>query len=193
MRALGTLLVLALAVAFAGVPANAEYYANEKKPKDRNVPVYLAFAQEFTPLAKKFGCEFAWANATDPSSVQLEFVPPGQDVRAWTRLFTVNTVALPPKESDRLAVVQRLQGIMMDTYRQRARVVNTSKGTDASGAPTLYVEYDIGDGAATEHNAAAVIKLRADLAGIVQIQTRGKALAREDANKIKALANIKQD
>ena len=188
VRKLRSLFLLVLMTGIASLPASAEFYAGDKNSKDPNRAVYLAFVLEFEPIAKMFGCRFAWGNANDRSSVQLEFVPQGDDVRAWTRLLTITTVALPPREAENLTVVKRVQAIMMNNYTQRGRVIETKSGTDAKGVPTLFVEYEIGDGAAKEHNAAAIMKLRADLAGIVQIQSRGKPLARVDAAKMKALA-----
>lgn len=185
-------LTFAVLASLAALPAGAEFYAGEKSPKDPHVGVYLAFALEFKPIAEMFGCKFAWANANDGSSVQLEFVPAGDDVRKWTRLVTITTVALPPKEADRAAIVKRLQSIMTDNYKQHGKILATAEGVDA-GSPTLFVEYEIGQGAAKEHNAAAVMKLRADLAGIVQVQSRGKPLAPEDIAKMRSFAKIKQN
>ena len=189
-------LILMLLVGLAVLPASAEYYLGEKNPKDPNRAVYLAFALEFDRVAKMFGVEFAWADAQGQSSVQLEFVPRGDDVRTWTRMVTINTLGLPPNEEDSHAIVKDLQANMLARYREKGRVLDTKEGTDPSGAPTLFVEYEIGEGATKEHAASAIMKLRAgpaalrdgNLAGIVQIQSRGKPLAREDVEKMKAVA-----
>jgi hypothetical protein len=114
-------------------------------------------------------------------------------VRKWTRLMTITTVALPPKEADRAAIVKRVQAIMLSNYSQKGVVLETKEGVDAKGSPTIFVEYEIGQGAAKEHNAAAILKLRADLAGIVQIQSRGKPLAREDAARMQSFAIPKKN
>lgn len=196
MRTIRTLIPLVLAAGLAVLPASAEYYVTEKNAKDPNRAVYWAFALEFEPIAKMFGVEFAWADAQSTSSIQLEFVPRGDDVRSWTRMLTINTLALPPKEAESLEVVKDLQTNILARYREKTNVLDMKEGTDPSGAPTLFVEYEIGDGAAREHNAAAIMKLRAgqaskrdgNLAGIVQIQSRGKPLAREDVEKMKAFA-----
>jgi hypothetical protein len=114
-------------------------------------------------------------------------------------MLTINTMSLPPKEADSLAVLKDLHAGMLDRYRKNTNVLATMNGTDITGAPTLYVEYEIGEGAAKEHNAAAIRKLRfgqaslryGNLAGIVQIQSRGKPLAREDIEKMQTFARIK--
>jgi hypothetical protein len=192
-------LSLAFLIGLAVVPAEAEYYANQRNSKDPNLGVYLAFSLEFKALAKVFGVEFAWADAQGPSSIQLEFVPRGDDVRTWTRLLTINTLGLPPKDADSLPVVKDLQAGMLARYREKTRVLDTKSGNDPNGVPTLFVEYEIGEGPAKEHSAAAIMKLRdaqarmryGDLAGIVQIQSRGKPLAREDVEKLQAFAHVK--
>jgi hypothetical protein len=190
-RALSLLMLVLFTAAF---PARAEFYAKDKDATDPNRPAIEKLAKEFTPTAASFGCgEFAWGQMNDINTTSMEFVPPGDDVRTWTRLVTVTTLALPPKEADRAAIVKRLQGIMLSNYSQQGTVRDTREGTDPKGSPTLFVEYEIGHGMAKEHNASAVMKLRADLAGIVQIQSRGKPLAREDVAKMQTFARIKQN
>ncbi len=192
-RTIAKLVVLVLLAGLAALPASAEFYVGDKTSSDPNRPYIEGLAKEFASIAASFGCALAWGQMNNESSATMEFVPAGHDVRKWARLVTITTLALPAKEPERPAVLKRLQAIMLSTYSQNGTIVETKEGTDAKGSKTLFVEYDLGAGAATEHNAAAIIKLRSDLAGIVQIQSRGKPLAREDAAKIMSLANIKQN
>ena len=182
------ILAAAALLGIASMPASAEFYADDKNATDPARPQIEALAKEFAAYPAAFDCELAWGQMTDPGSVSMEFVPKGHDVRKWTRLVTIQTLGLPAKDADRKAMVKRLQGLMLASYSQQGNVIDTKEGIDANGAPTLFIEYEVGKGAAKEHNAAAIMKLRADLAGIVQIQSRGKPLAREDAAKMKALA-----
>lgn len=186
-------LAASLMTGIAALPAHAEYYANEKSPKDPNRPLYLSLAAELKSIPDQFGCEFAWADMLDPSTLQLEFAPRGHDVRKWTRLVTITTVLMSKEPAQQRDLVKRLQSIMMDNFKQHGRIIETKSGTDAKGLPTLYVEYETGTGAAKEHNAAAIMRLRDDFAGIVQIQSRGKPLAREDATKMQSLAIPKKN
>jgi hypothetical protein len=186
-------LAAALMASLAAAPAHAEYYASDKNSKDPNRELYLSLAAELKAIPDMFGCEFAWGNMNDPSSVQLEFAPRGHDVRKWTRLVTITTVLMSKESAQQHDLVQRLQSIMMDNFKQHGRVIETKSGTDAKGLPTLYVEYETGTGAAKEHNAAAIMRLRDEFAGIVQIQSRGKPLAREDATKMQSLALPKKN
>jgi hypothetical protein len=188
-RALLTISTFALAAlsAFAALPASADFYANEKTSTDPNRPAVEALVKEFASIPAAFGCdEFAWGKMGGPSDVTMEFVPAGDDVRKWTKLVTIQTIALPADEAAQVAEMKKLVAIGDTHFRQNARVsesVERGKGT-----PARFMEYEIGKGAATEHNAVGILRLRSGLAGIVQVQSRGKPLAREDAAKMKALA-----
>jgi hypothetical protein len=81
---------------------------------------------------------------------------------------------------------------MLSNYAQHGNVLDTQEGKDAKGVTTIFVEYEIGEGKAKEHNAAAIVKLRPDLAGVVQIQSRGKPLTPEDLAKMQSFAQIKK-
>jgi hypothetical protein len=183
-----------LMIVAAALPARAEFYAKDKTSTDPNRPAIEALAKEFAATPASFGCpEFAWGQKNDESTTTMEFVPAGDDVKKWTRMTTVTTLALPPKEADRAAIVKRLQAIMLSNYSQHGNVLDTQEGKDAKGSPTVFVEYEIGQGKAKEHNAAAIVKLRPDLAGIVQIQSRGKRLTPEDVAKMQTFAQIKKN
>lgn len=190
------ILTIALTMLFAAVvaPASAEFYAADKNSKDPNRPAIEALAKEFAAIPNSFGCtEFAWGHK-DPASTSMEFVPPGHDVRTWTRLVTITALDLPADEAGRAQTLNRLQTIMLNTFAQRGIIMDKKTGADRNGQPTLFVEYETGQGPAREHNAAAVLKLRPDLAAVVQIQSRGnKPLPREDAAKMQALAIPKKN
>src|SRR5690349_11045717 len=82
-----------LGVGAATIAARAEVYADDPNPQDPNRPLILAVAADLEPIAKSFGCAFAWGQASN-GTVTLEFVPKGDDVRKWTRLVTVTVVGL---------------------------------------------------------------------------------------------------
>lgn len=190
------ILTIALTMLFAAIvaPASAEFYAADKNSKDPNRPAIEALAKEFAAIPNSFGCtQFAWGHK-DPASTSMEFVPPGHDVRTWTRLVTITALDLPADEAGRAQTLNRLQTIMLNTFAQRGIIMDKKTGADRNGQPTLFVEYETGQGPAREHNAAAVLKLRPDLAAVVQIQSRGnKPLPREDAAKMQALAIPKKN
>jgi hypothetical protein len=189
-----TIALFVLMIVAAALPAHAEFYAKDKTSTDPDRPTIEALAKEFAATPASFGCpEFAWGQKNDESTTTMEFVPAGADVKTWTRMMTITTLALPPKEADRTAIVKRLQGIMLANYSQRGNVLDTHEGKDAKGVTTIFVEYEIGEGKAKEHNAAAILKLRGDLAGIVQIQSRGKRLTPEDVAKMQTFAQIKKN
>jgi hypothetical protein len=192
-QALSTLL-LAFATAGWGIaPANADFYANDAKSTDPNRAAIEALAKDLAPIAAAFGCEFAWGDMHDPTNATLEFVPAGDDVRKWTRLVTITTVGMPPQQAAQSALIKDLHNMMEGRIIQRGRLLDKALGSDGGGLPSSFMEYEIGQGADKEHNAVAVMKVRADLAGIVQIQARGKPLAREDADKMRNLAIPKQN
>lgn len=175
------------ALVLFAAPVHAEFYANDKAARDPNRAFIETLAKDLQSIPASFGCELAWGHM-DENSVQIEFVPKGDDVRKWTRLVTMTLVSLPPQPAGKVETTKRLQAIMTDNFNQRGRVIESKSGADKNGTPTLYVEYKIGTGAAEEHNAAIVMMLRPDWAGVVQIQAREKPLAREDAARMKALA-----
>lgn len=188
MRGILTFALVMLLAAFAA-PASAEFYAKDKSSNDPNRPAIEALAKEFAAIPNSFGCnEFAWGHK-DPASTTMEFVPPGHEVRTWTRLVTITALELPADERGRVEMLNRLQTIMLNSFAKSGIIMDKKSGADSNGAPTLFVEYETGQGPAREHNAAVVMKLRPDLAAIVQIQSRGnKPLPREDAVKMQALA-----
>jgi hypothetical protein len=185
------LVALGLAVAFAlsSLPAQADFYANDPNAKDPNRPAVEAMAKEFAPVSTAFGVpEFAWGKMDDPASAVLEFVPTGDDVRKWTRLMTITTIGLPDKPAAQLVEMKKLQGVARSHFGGRSKVLNSAEGADPNGAATLFLEYEVGKGAALEHNALGVVRLRPNLAGIVQIQARGKRLSGDDVAQMKAYA-----
>lgn len=193
MRGIINLAIVMLLAALA-LPASAEFYAADKNSKDPNRPAIEKLAKEFAAIPNSFGCtEFAWGHK-DPASTTMEFVPAGHDVRTWTRLVTITALDLPPDAAGRTETLKRLQVIMENMFTQRGIIMNKKTGTDKNGQPTLFIEYELGQGPAREHNAAAIMNLRPDLAAVIQIQSRGnKPLPREDANKIQALAIPKKN
>ena len=189
-----TVCLLALAIMAAGwgiAPASADFYANDTKSKDPNRATIEALAKDLAPIAASFGCEFAWGDMHDPTNGTLEFVPAGDDVRKWTRLVTITVVGMPPRQAAQSALIKDLHNMMEGRIVQRGRLLDKALGSDGKGLPSSFMEYEIGQGADKEHAAVAVMKVRADLAGILQIQARGKPLAREDADKMRTLAIAK--
>jgi len=192
MRALRTLLLVLMA-GLAPPLAQAEVYASDKSSKDPNRAAIEALAKDLAPLAATFGCEFAWGDMQAADSATLEFVPAGDDVRKWTRLVTITVIGIPAQQPAQAKLIKQIHDMMEQRVAQRGKLLNKVLGNDGNGLPSSFMEYEIGTGAAKEHNAMAVMKVRADLAGIVQIQARGNALAREDAEKMQALAIPKKN
>jgi hypothetical protein len=190
-RSVGIVFALA-ALLFAGFAmtsrATAEVYADDPNSQDPNRALILALAKDLAPIADAFGCKFAWGQISDASSATLEFVPKGDDVRKWTRLVTITTLGMPPQEPAQAQLMARLQNITLANFTQRGRVLQSKTGDNPKGMPALYFEYELGDGAAKEHGAVGVYKTRPKMGAIVQIQSRGKPLARDDAAKMRALA-----
>ncbi len=183
--------VAMLCAGMAATAARAEVYADDPNSQDPNKPLILAVAADLDPIAKSFGCAFAWGQAAN-GTVTLEFVPKGDDVRKWTRLVTVTVVGLSPDTKAQAQLLARLQSITLENFSSRGHISQQKTGENPRGMPALYFEYDLGSGAAKEFGAVGVFRGRSegtkhDLAMIVQIQSH-KPLAREDADKMRALA-----
>jgi hypothetical protein len=181
---LSVIAALLIASATAAWP---EVYVNDPNSRDPNRAAIVATGNDLAPIAKEFGCEFAWGQLNDASSASLEYVPKGDDVRTWTRLVTITTVNLPADVQAQAQLMKRLHTIALSGFSGRGSVRAQKTGENPKGLPALYFEYEIGEGAQKEFGAVGVYKVRPDIAAIVQIQSH-KALAREDATKMSALA-----
>ena len=169
------------------IGARAEVYADDPKSQDPNKAQIMAMAADLAPIAKTFGCEFAWGQVIGPHSITLEFVPKGKDVRKWDQLVTFTTFELPPKEEGQRALIERIRTLTINNFSERGTVTNKRLGIDSSKMPTAYFEYELGEGLAKEYGVAGIYKARPTLAIIVQYQMR-KALAQTDTAKMSSLA-----
>lgn len=179
--------VAVIAVSASGVatPVRADVYANDPTPRDPNSAAIVAMAKEFSSLPAMFGCaEFAWGKMSNPTNVTLEFVPPGDDVRKWTRLFTITSVGLPKPEAEQAADMKKLQDFALRQFSTSARTLASKLGKDAKGAPVTFIEYEIGSGDTKEHAALGVVRLRDGLGALVQVQSRGARLSKDDIEKM---------
>jgi len=183
-------IALIAAMLFAGLTtgqAFAEVYADETRSTDPNKAQIMAMAKDLALIPRIFGCEFAWGQVIGPHSITLEFVPKTDDVRKWTRLFTITTFELPPKQDAQRALITRLQTLTLANFSNRGTVTNKKQGEDRAKMPTVTFEYELGEGAAKEYGVAGIYKARPNLALIVQYQLR-TPLAKTDAAKMNDLA-----
>lgn len=144
---------------------------------------------DLQPIAARFGCtDFAWANFVDGGKVAaLEFVPQGHKVEKWTRMVSMAVYALPGKPDEDKKALTALSQTLLAGYAKNGKIIRKQAVANAKGEPGLFLEYTIGDGAEKEHNAGVFFRLTKSTASFIQIQSRGKALAAEDAEKIKSL------
>ena len=184
---------VALTAALTGfavtVPASAEIYANDPTPTDPNRAAIEALAKDVVALPAMFGCpEFAWGQmSAPPQGAALEFVPTGDDVKKWKRLFTVTTFGLNGTDAEQAAQLKELRASVLATFVRKSNIINSKLGT-SNGAPVAFIEYELGNGADKEHAALGIVRLHDGLAGIVQIQSRGAPLPKADASKMEQYA-----
>lgn len=184
--AIGLIAVMLLARLSTG-SALAEVYADETTSTDPNKPQIMAMAKDLVLIPRIFGCAFAWGQVIGPHSMTLEFVPKSHDVRKWSKLFTITTFELPPKEDAQRALIARLQTLTVANFSERGTVTKKQLGEDRAKMPTVYFEYELGQGAAKEYGVAGIYKARPNLALIVQFQMR-TPLAKTDTAKMSDLA-----
>ncbi|MBI1210186.1 MAG: hypothetical protein GC190_01880 [Alphaproteobacteria bacterium] len=190
LRRISAALVIALAAMLSfglTTGVRAEVYADDPSSQDPSRAQIMAMAADLAPIAKTFGCEFAWGQVIGPHSLTLEFVPKGKDVRKWEQLVTFTTFELPPEEEGQRALIERIRSLTINNFSERGTVTNKRLGADRSKMPTAYFEYELGEGAAKEFGVAGIYKARPTLALIVQYQMR-KPLAQTDTAKMSALA-----
>ncbi len=109
MRRCSTTFVILVLLAF---PAHADPEIPPGQDGGPNKPRLIEYGNFFLPIAKTFGCnEFRWAAyGKENRSMNLEYVPAGDDLNKWTRLMTVTTYVLPESADAQRDAMMKIQG-----------------------------------------------------------------------------------
>lgn len=159
----------------------------------KGVAVLEKLGTFFKPVADQFGCtDFAWGNvANEGKLASLEFVPPGVKVAEWKRMVTVTVYSLTGDAVQNKVEMQGIVNALTKQFETNGKVISKSLYTNNADEAGAFFEYEVGLGAAKEHNAGIFMRVTPTLAAFMQIQARGGALSADDSLKIHKMANPK--
>jgi hypothetical protein len=191
-RALGFVLASLCLVSVSAVADDAPDIPADQNNADQKAAVQR-LGEAFLPLATTFNCsKFAWGSfLNNGATVQIEYVPAGDNVERWTRLMTINIFPLPKDQSAQIDTMGKIQGGLLGVYKDKGKIIDQTLFKTDEGYPRLFVEYEIGDGLQKEHSAGAFLKLMPTAAQFVQIQARGKPFDPIDAANMKLFVQNK--
>jgi hypothetical protein len=148
------------------------------------------FAKFYLPVARTFNCKkFAWGSfVRNHELITLEYVPQGDDVNSWTRLMSITLYPLPKDTSSQIEIMNKIQGSLLGIH---GKILSEEFYRSNKGYPSLFVEYEIGDGIQKEHKAGAFSTVATNTASFIQIQSRGKPFDPTDVANMKLFAQFK--
>lgn len=182
------LLVLIASLALSALAAAApEIPQGQDGGADR--PMLIQFGNFFLPVSTTFGCnDFRSAFfGPDKKFMAFEYIPDGTDIRSWTRLMTITVYPLPRDSAAQQNAMKKLQGALLASYTN-GRILNQVGYTNSNGEPSLFLEYEIGEGLQKEHNVGTFLRSGVSTAAFIQIQSRGMPFDEKDAAHIKLFA-----
>lgn len=173
-------LVMAFALLLAAMPAQA-FETRTQDPAQRTL--LQVMGQAFTPAASTLGCPvLVAANYSDPEnrSAMLEYLPQGQTLDNWTRMFSVSVYTLDDDAARQKITMMALSGALLKAFEQHGKVLQNQHYANAAGEPGMFIEFEMGQGAQKEHNAGVFMRTSKQAAAFFQVQSRGKPLSKED-------------
>ena len=139
--------------------------------------------QAFAPAAMRLGAPvFAAADYSDPEhrSALLEYLPEGQPLKGWTRMVSVAVYNLEEDPEQQQSTMMAVAGGLYKAFVTHGRVLQVQHYMNNKSEPGMFIEFEIGEGAATEHNAAVFMRTSKRAAAFIQLQSRGKRLTADD-------------
>ncbi len=144
----------------------------------------------YQAVADKFGCTvFAGGGlAPDGNVMSLEFIPAGDKVESWTRLFSVTVFALPTEAKASADAMTQLMNGLLSNAKEKGKVINSTFFRNVQGESGAFLEYEIGEGLLKEHNVGIFMRTSDKTAAFMQVQVRGnRAFDPKDAAGILGL------
>jgi len=159
-------------------------FAFETKTEDPAQRTLLqVMGQAFLPAATRLGAPvFVAADYSDPQhrSALLEYVPEGQQRKGWTRMVSVAVYNLEEGPEQQKMTMMAVAGGLYKAFVTHGKVLQVQHYTNDKSEPGMFIEFEIGEGAAREHNAAVFMRTSKQAAAFVQLQSRGNRLTAED-------------
>lgn len=177
-RFLCILLVTALVVAAKPVLA---FETTTEDPAQRTL--LQVMGQAFLPAATRLGAPvFVAANYSDPQhrSALLEYVPEGQQRKGWTRMVSVAVYNLEEDPEQQKMTMMAVAGGLYKAFVTHGKVLQVQHYMNDKSEPGMFIEFEIGEGAAKEHNAAVFMRTSKRAAAFVQLQSRVNRLTADD-------------
>jgi hypothetical protein len=152
-------------------------------------PMLTQFGNHFLPISTAFGCnDFRSAFfGQDKKFMVFEYVPDGTDIHSWTRLMTVTVYPLPRESAEQQDAMKKLEGALLASST-KGRILNQVGYSDSNGDPSLFLEYEVGEGLQKEHNVGTFLRSGVSSAAFIQIQSRGRPFDEKDAAHMKLFA-----
>lgn len=139
--------------------------------------------QAFTPAATRLGAPvFAAADYSDPEhrSALLEYLPEGQQLKGWTRMVSIAVYNLEEDPKQQQSTMMAVAGGLYKAFVTHGKVLQVQHYMNDKAEPGMFIEFEIGEGAAKEHNAAVFMRTSKRAAAFIQLQSRGKRLTADD-------------
>lgn len=165
-------------------------FAFETPVKDAKIRAGIEkMGAAFQPVGDKFGCpQFVWADMMGKGqSIALIYAPAGAKDPTHADEVTIVVHQLPKDKKEAGKVMADVASNLLSVYKKNAQVIKSESYTSDAGEPGFFIEYKIGKGAKAEHNAGVFMRSGDSSAAFYQVQSRGKPLAKANADKMRAM------
>jgi hypothetical protein len=183
---------LALCLLFSGA---AQAFSTAFPPESPEYRTLQKIGSQYQAVAASLGCaQFAAGGFISSGKVaDLEYLPEGEVTREnWTRLTSVTVYALSGSPATDARLMNSIMQRLLESYEKAgAKIRRTEYFMAESDEPGMFVEYEIGEGAAREHNAGVFKRSAGKAAVFIQLQSRGKPLDPEDSSRVRAFIQPK--
>lgn len=143
----------------------------------------------FQPVGDKFGCpQFVWADVMGKGqAIALLYAPAGKPDPTHANEVAIVVYKLPKDKKEAGKLMATYASNLLAGYKKNAQVIKSESYTSDAGEPGFFIEYKIGKGTKAEHNAGVFMRAGDSSAAFYQVQSRGKPLAKANADKMRAM------
>ena len=172
--------LLVTAMVCAAQPA-AAFETQIEDPAQRTLLGVMG--QAFMPAAVRLGAPvFAAADYSDPEhrSALLEYLPEGQQLKGWTRMVSIAVYNLEEDPKQQQDTMMAVAGGLYKAFVTHGNVLQVQHYMNNKSEPGMFIEFEVGEGALKEHNAAVFMRTSKHAAAFIQLQSRGKRLTADE-------------
>lgn len=144
----------------------------------------LTPAYNFLPVAQKFGMtHIAYASLSeDNMRMTIEYLPDGQTLENWKRMFTVTLSRAPNEEPAAQEQLEEVIANMEEGLKQGQAEIHTFDKAESPQGSTVLMHFTI-EG---EENAGVIMR-SPGFVKIMQIAARGESLTQSDMDEVQKL------